>query len=275
MALIQCKHCGQKISDKAEKCPKCGEISVPVSSIKTIYNNNETSKGSIRNYVACSFIALAVISIVLSYLCSIRELNCYSLSGVSGSDLGFGCLFIAIAVIFLFLPIVITKTRSIKWASAGLLIFYIIGFCGLKYYYYQLQIVPAIDFEKAYCNSNILSVLNGQEFETYDCNLEISDNTIHLSTPDGMFDFTIPIMKVYDGGTVISDVISTKDLGMVYIQISPFAGYRWSDLFSGPKVPLDCYLQVNLNCTNSYLWDRSFYHDDNFGVCKSWTFYGI
>lgn len=25
MALIECKHCGRKISDKAERCPHCGE----------------------------------------------------------------------------------------------------------------------------------------------------------------------------------------------------------------------------------------------------------
>lgn len=24
MAIIDCKECGQKVSDKAEKCPKCG-----------------------------------------------------------------------------------------------------------------------------------------------------------------------------------------------------------------------------------------------------------
>ena len=26
MALIKCKECGQKISNKAKKCPHCGEV---------------------------------------------------------------------------------------------------------------------------------------------------------------------------------------------------------------------------------------------------------
>lgn len=38
MALMQCPECGNKVSDKAEKCPKCG---CPVSRINELQRSKK------------------------------------------------------------------------------------------------------------------------------------------------------------------------------------------------------------------------------------------
>ena len=50
MALINCLECGQKISDKAKNCPKCGWI-VVVESSTDFYGNKIESKEKVNNQV--------------------------------------------------------------------------------------------------------------------------------------------------------------------------------------------------------------------------------
>ena len=64
MAIINCKECGQEVSDKAENCPKCGN---PISKTP-----NEGCFLQTLN-VGCMFIVGIVLLIVLSsivYQCS-------------------------------------------------------------------------------------------------------------------------------------------------------------------------------------------------------------
>lgn len=66
MALIQCKHCGQPISDKATICPKCGKHNT--KTLKEVFNS-EWGKGF---YVAC---ALLLLNAMFGILCNLFSLS--------------------------------------------------------------------------------------------------------------------------------------------------------------------------------------------------------
>ena len=274
MALIECNHCGNKISDKAVLCPKCGKRFASVTPVDTPFTQpSESLKESRGDTLAITFIVLAVISIICSYLSSIRLINEYSYTGYFGSEVFFGWLFVGLSIIFLLIPVLKSKTKPIKWTSAVLLVAYVIGFFVLKHNYYQDNISYVLNFEKDYCNSNVLTKLNGSELETYGCTMKIADNKIHLSTSDGDLNLSAPIKSVSNNGTIISEVVSKRGFGKIYIQIIPNVYERYTDFFSGPWVHLEAKIRVNLRCTNKSRWDRSFYNEGNFGVCRSWDFY--
>ena len=43
MALIKCKQCGHMISDRATKCPKCGQSLIDVEKTEDIFDNKTDS----------------------------------------------------------------------------------------------------------------------------------------------------------------------------------------------------------------------------------------
>ena len=56
MALVACKECNKKISDKAKKCPNCG------------YEKQDEKKWTTTNYIMAIGAAIAVIYLILQIM---------------------------------------------------------------------------------------------------------------------------------------------------------------------------------------------------------------
>lgn len=66
MALIKCKKCGQMISDKADKCPKCGcSVSVNEALDNVVVQNTQRGKNNGRSNKQISFVALVCLLVIL------------------------------------------------------------------------------------------------------------------------------------------------------------------------------------------------------------------
>lgn len=144
MALIECNECGTQVSDKASKCPKCGNPMKPSSSerAKTFF------KSKLFIGIICSLIGLA--GILLAFLCiGIRpeyeicdgltnfsipdyKINSntvldwalgtdYSKLYVSGNySVGLHWLFVIIGIIFLCIAMKMFFPELNKWILVGL-----------------------------------------------------------------------------------------------------------------------------------------------------------
>ena len=56
MALVACKECNKKISDKAKKCPNCG------------YEKQDEKKWTTTNYIMATGVAIAVIYLIFQIM---------------------------------------------------------------------------------------------------------------------------------------------------------------------------------------------------------------
>ena len=56
MALVACKECNKKISDKAEKCPNCG------------YEKQDEKKWTTTNYIMAIGVAISVIYLIFQIM---------------------------------------------------------------------------------------------------------------------------------------------------------------------------------------------------------------
>lgn len=178
MALIECKNCGNQISDKAARCPKCGSENIRTDSLNKNREANNRSIGFI-------FLISGLVLVFFSFFYSIREFNTTSYEGYFSSDTFLALIFVVVPIILFTISFFFFKKLIYKIFSILLLGSFILSFLIVKDIYFQSDIAPILDFENEYCNRNSLSNLNNQTLATNGLQFTINENSLHVIGEDG------------------------------------------------------------------------------------------
>ncbi len=95
MAIIQCKECGQDVSDQAKICPHCG---YPMQEILDKADINEEKRAYIREYNLKQLVYIILTFGLGYYLGTLLFKNNH---WINGKDLGMTFFFIALIVVFI------------------------------------------------------------------------------------------------------------------------------------------------------------------------------